>query len=91
MRPTVLIIEARREVAAALEAVIETVKLHGDGSYLNLEQLSDLAVTPAAILVRIAFEASAIRRTRRSGDSRVRGRPWSPSRGRKMSSPKPGS
>ena len=71
MRPTVLIIEARREVAAALEAVIETVNLTAM-VVPHLEQLSDLAVTPAAILVRIAFESvsdpphAAIRRLPRN-------------------------
>lgn len=56
MRPTVLIIEARREVAAALEAVIESVNLT-PVCVPHLEHLDDLAVVPAVILVRIAFES----------------------------------
>jgi hypothetical protein len=56
MRPTVLIIEARREVAVALEAVIESLNLT-PMVVPHLEQLSDVKVTPAAILVRIAFES----------------------------------
>jgi hypothetical protein len=56
MRPTVLIIEARREVAAALEAVIESANLTAM-VVSHLERLSDLEVAPAAILVRIAFES----------------------------------
>jgi hypothetical protein len=56
MRPTVLIIEARREVATALEAVIESMNLTAM-VVPHLEQLSDLKVDPAAILVRIAFES----------------------------------
>jgi hypothetical protein len=56
MGPTVLIIEARREVAAALEAVIESVNLT-PMVVPHLERLGDLKVTPSAILVRIAFES----------------------------------
>ena len=53
----VLIIEPRHEVAAALEDVINganfvaVVRPH-------LEELSDLGVRPAAIIVRVAFEGS---------------------------------
>ena len=56
MRPSVLIIEPRRDVAAALEDVVNmanfvaVVRPH-------LEQLGDLVVTPAAIVVRISFDA----------------------------------
>ena len=57
MRPTVLIIEARREVARALEAVIESMNLTAM-VVPHLEQLSDLKIDPAAILVRIAFESA---------------------------------
>jgi hypothetical protein len=57
MRPTVLVIEARREVAAALEAVIESINLSAV-VVPHLETLGDLEMTPAAILVRIAFESS---------------------------------
>lgn len=56
MGPAVLIIEARREVAAALEAVIATSNFTAV-VVPHLEQLSDLAIRPAAILVRIAFES----------------------------------
>jgi hypothetical protein len=55
MRPTVLIIEARREVAAALKAVIEAIDLQAM-VVPHLERLSDLEFTPAAIVARIAFE-----------------------------------
>ena len=56
MGPAVLIIEARREVAAALEAVIATSNFT-TVVVPHLEGLSDLNVTPAAIVVRIAFES----------------------------------
>ena len=55
MGAMILILETRQEVAAALEDVISSA------SYTavvrpHLERLSDLAVRPAAIVVRIAFE-----------------------------------
>lgn len=55
MRPAVLIIEPRREVAAALEEVVNSA------NYVALvrphvESLTDLGITPAAIIVRISFE-----------------------------------
>jgi hypothetical protein len=55
MRPVVLIIEPRKEVADALAEVVHSA------SYFALvrpyvESLSDLEVMPAAIIVRIAFE-----------------------------------
>jgi hypothetical protein len=55
MRPTVLIIEARREVAKALEAVITSANFTAV-VVPHLERLTDLAITPAVIVVRIAFE-----------------------------------
>jgi hypothetical protein len=55
MPSTVLIIEARSEVAAALEAVLAAVNLAAV-VVPHLEKLSDVEIAPAAILVRIAFE-----------------------------------
>jgi hypothetical protein len=55
MRPTVLIIEARREVAKALEAVITSANFT-TVVVPHLERLTDLPITPAVIVVRIAFE-----------------------------------
>ena len=57
MHPVVLIIEPRHEVAAALEEVISTARFTAV-VIPHLERLSDLGVTPAAIVVRIAFEGS---------------------------------
>ena len=56
MRPVVLIIEPRPEVAEALAEVVHSV------SYSALirpyvEHLTDLEVMPSAIIVRIAFES----------------------------------
>ena len=56
MQSTVLIIEARREVAAALEEVLSAANL-ASLVVPHLEKLSDIEVSPAAILVRIAFES----------------------------------
>lgn len=56
MHSTVLIIEARREVAAALEEVLAAANL-ASVVVPHLEKLSDLEIAPAAILVRIAFES----------------------------------
>jgi hypothetical protein len=56
MQSTVLIIEARSEVAAALEAVLAAVNLAAV-VVPHLEKLSDVEIVPAAILVRIAFES----------------------------------
>lgn len=55
MRPAVLIIEPRPEVAEALKDVV------GSANYTPivrpyLDSLDDLAATPAAIIVRITFE-----------------------------------
>jgi len=56
MQSTVLIIEARSEVAAALEAVLAAANLAAV-IVPHLERLSDVEIAPAAILVRIAFES----------------------------------
>jgi hypothetical protein len=56
MHSTVLIIEARREVASALEAVLAEMNLAAV-VVPHLEKLSDVPISPAAILVRIAFES----------------------------------
>jgi hypothetical protein len=56
MQSTVLIIEARSEVAAALEAVLAAANLAAV-VVAHLEKLSDIEIAPAAILVRIAFES----------------------------------
>lgn len=56
MQSTVLIIEARSEVAAALEAVLAAANLTAV-VVPHLEKLSDIEIAPAAILVRIAFES----------------------------------
>jgi hypothetical protein len=57
MRPTVLIIEARPEVGAALKSVIEALDLAAM-VVPHLDTLNDLEITPAAILVRIALDGS---------------------------------
>ncbi len=51
-----LIIEPRREVAAALEEVLAAANL-ASVVVPHLEKLSDVAISPAAILVHIAFES----------------------------------
>jgi len=58
MRPSILIIEPRRDVADALEDVVNSA------NYVavvmpHLEQLTDLGVTPAAIIVRVAFDSNS--------------------------------
>ena len=55
MPPVVLIIETRREVAAALESAIEMWNL-SPVVVQHLERLSDIPHAVAAIVVRIAFE-----------------------------------
>jgi len=55
MLPVVLIIEPRREVAAALESAIATSNL-STVVVQHLERLSDIPHAVAAIVVRIAFE-----------------------------------
>ena len=58
MPPVVLILEARKEVASALEAAIALANLTPI-VIPHLERLSDVPYTPAAIVVRIAFESVA--------------------------------
>jgi hypothetical protein len=55
MRPVVLIIESRREVADALADVVTSAN-YAAVVRPHVERLSDLAVTPSAIIVRISFE-----------------------------------
>jgi hypothetical protein len=55
MRPVVLIIETRSEVAVALEEVVTSAR-YAPLVRAHIERLSDLDVIPAAIIVRIAFE-----------------------------------
>jgi hypothetical protein len=55
MPPAILIIETRREVANALEEVV------GSANYLPVvrpfvDQLSDVGITPAAIILRVSFD-----------------------------------
>ena len=57
MPPVVLIIEARKEVAAALEAAIALAHMTPI-VVPHVERLSDIPYTPAAIVVRIAFESA---------------------------------
>jgi hypothetical protein len=55
MPPAILIIESHREVATALEEVVSCVRCLPVVTP-HLEHLGDVGVSPAAILVRIAFE-----------------------------------
>lgn len=55
MRPVILIIEPRPEVAEALADVVISAK-YSAMVRPHVERLADLATTPAAIIVRIAFE-----------------------------------
>lgn len=55
MRPIVLIIESRPEVAEALEDVVTSARYEALVRP-HVECLGDLGVTPAAIIVRVAFE-----------------------------------
>jgi len=57
MRPTILVIEPRHEVAVALEDVLESAN-YGVMVKPHIERLDDLAIEPAAIIVRVAFEGS---------------------------------
>jgi hypothetical protein len=55
MRPVILIIEARPEVAEALADVV--VSAHYCPMVRpHVERMADIGVTPSAIIVRIAFE-----------------------------------
>jgi hypothetical protein len=55
MRPVILIIETRPEVAEALQDVVTSAR-YSAVVRPHVECLSDLDVTPSAIIVRIAFE-----------------------------------
>jgi hypothetical protein len=55
MSPVVLIIEARKEVAEALESAIAMANMT-PVVVPYVEQLGDVPYSPAAIVVRIAFE-----------------------------------
>ena len=55
MLPSILIIEPRREIAEALADVITSAS-YTPLVRAHVEHLSDLGVTPAAIIVRITFE-----------------------------------
>jgi hypothetical protein len=55
MRPVILIIESRPEVAEALEEVITSAR-YAAIVRPHVEGLSDLEVVPSAIVVRVAFE-----------------------------------
>jgi hypothetical protein len=55
MGPIILILEPRREVASALEDLITSAH-YTPVVIQHLERLADLEETPAAIIVRIAFE-----------------------------------
>jgi len=55
MRPVILIVEPRREVASALEDVVTSAN-YTPIVIPHLECLADLDEIPAAIIVRIAFE-----------------------------------
>jgi hypothetical protein len=55
MRPIILIIESRPEVAEALEDVITSARYEAVVRP-HVEYLSDLDVMPSAIIVRVAFE-----------------------------------
>ena len=56
MPPVVLIIEARKEVADALESAIALANMTPI-VVPHVERLGDVPYTPAAIVVRIAFES----------------------------------
>ena len=55
MRPTILIIEQRPEVAEALQDVITSVQ-YSAVVRPYVESLTDFDIMPSAIIVRIAFE-----------------------------------
>jgi hypothetical protein len=56
MQPTVLILEARKEVSDALQSVIASANFV-TVVVSHLEHPGDLPIAPAAIVVRIAFES----------------------------------
>jgi hypothetical protein len=58
MRPSILILEPRRDIANALEGVVNSANYVAVVAP-HLERLSDLAVAPAAIIVRISFDSTS--------------------------------
>jgi hypothetical protein len=58
MRPSILILEPRPDVAAALEDVVNSANYVAIVAP-HLERISDLEVPPAAIIVRISFEGTS--------------------------------
>jgi len=56
MAPVVLIIEARKEIAEALESAIALANMT-PVVVPHVERLGDVPYSPAAIVVRIAFES----------------------------------
>jgi len=56
MRPVILIVEPRTEVAQALEDVVTSANYDAIVRP-HVDRLSDFDVTPSAIIVRIAFES----------------------------------
>jgi hypothetical protein len=55
VRPVILILEKRREIATALEEVVKSARYAAVvRSYVD--SLADLGATPSAIIVRITFE-----------------------------------
>jgi hypothetical protein len=55
MTPTVLVLEPRRDIADALRDVLTSIR-YAAIVRPHLERLTDLGLTPAAIIVRISFE-----------------------------------
>jgi hypothetical protein len=55
MRPVILIVETRPDVAEALQEVVTSAR-YSAMVRPHVDCLADLGVTPAAIIVRIAFE-----------------------------------
>lgn len=72
MRPVILIVETRREVAEALEEVVTSARYDAIVRS-HVDCLADLDVTPAAIIVRIAFEG--IGEPQHAGIGRLSSRP----------------
>ena len=58
MRPSILILEPRPDVAAALEDVVNSANYVAIVAP-HLERLADLEVPPAAIIVRVSFEGTS--------------------------------
>ena len=56
MKPSILIVEPRGDIATALEDVVNTAN-YVAVVRTHLDHLSDLSPTPAAIIVRVSFES----------------------------------